>query len=238
MAPKRTRRPRAPHQLPPGRHKLSREYVERNQRERILDAIAEVTSMAGYPSMSVEDIIGTAGVSRRTFYDAFKSKEDAFLAAVETLATQLDERVRSARRQSDTFAAGVRACLAVFLQFITEDPRQADVLIVEVLAAGPAAIEHRNRLMRDFAELLRDSAAAVPGGQRPPTLTAEAIIGGIYEVVYSRLLQGRASELPNLLPDLAYLMMQPYIGHEVARVEAARASDADTAPPRTGSPDA
>jgi AcrR family transcriptional regulator len=222
VASKHSQRPRASHQLPPGRHKLSRQYVERNQRERILDAIADVTSLAGYPSMSVEDIIGTAGVSRRTFYDNFKSKEDAFLAALDLVFAQLARRVRDAYRQSKTFAAGVRDCLAAFLRFIAEDPRYADLLIVEVLAAGPAAIERRNRLMRMFAELLRAGAAALPDGRRPPDLTAETIVGGIYEVVYSRILQGQTQDLPRLLPDLAYSMMQPYIGHDAAKREAAK----------------
>ena len=71
-----SRRSRAPHQLPPGRHKLTRDYVQRNQRERILDAVA--AGLAGCQAMSVEEIIGTAGVSRRTFYDNFQSKEVAF----------------------------------------------------------------------------------------------------------------------------------------------------------------
>jgi hypothetical protein len=35
--------------------------VEANQRQRIFDAIADVTSLAGYAAMSVEEIIGTAG---------------------------------------------------------------------------------------------------------------------------------------------------------------------------------
>jgi len=42
-------------------------------------------------------------------------------------------------------------------------------------------------------------------------------------------MQGKTSELPRLLPDLAYSMMLPYVGHEAAernveplRTEAAR----------------
>jgi AcrR family transcriptional regulator len=217
------KRTRAPHQLPPGRHKLSREYVETNQRERILDAIADVTSLAGYAAMSVEDIIATAGVSRRTFYDNFRSKEDAFLAALDAVGARLVGRVRAAYEANRAFAGGVRDCLAAFLQFLADEPRYADMGIVEILAAGPAAIQRRNQVMKQFAELLREGAQTVPNGRRPPALTAETIIGGIYEVVYARVLEGQTSELPALLPDLAYSMMQPYIGHDAAKREAAKA---------------
>jgi AcrR family transcriptional regulator len=219
MAPKR--RSRAPHQLPPGRHKFARAYVKTNQRERILDAIADVTSLAGYAAMSVEEICGTAGVSRRTFYDNFRSKEDAFLAALDQIGEQLVQRVRSAYEANRTFAGGVRDCLAAFLQFLADEPRSADMLIVEVLAAGPAAIECRKTVMHEFAELVRRGAEEVPTERRPPDLTAETIVGGIYEVVYSRVLSGQTSELPALLPDLAYSLIQPYLGDEAARRESA-----------------
>ncbi|MGH2847839.1 MAG: hypothetical protein ACRDL0_17755 [Thermoleophilaceae bacterium] len=58
---------RGPHQLPPGRHGLSRKFVVENQRERILAAVADVISAASYAEMTVEDVIAGAGVSRRTF---------------------------------------------------------------------------------------------------------------------------------------------------------------------------
>jgi AcrR family transcriptional regulator len=209
--------------LPPGRHGLSRSFVQTNQRERILDAIADVVSLAGYQAMSVEDIIAAAGVSRRTFYDHFKSKEDAFLAALDGVGAQLLERVQAAYDSSETFAGCVLACLATFLEFVASEPRYADMCIVEVLGAGPAAIERRNAVMKALAGMLHAGAQTVEGGIRPPELTAETIIGGTYEVLYSRVLQGKTTELPSLLPDLAYSMMLPYLGHPVAEREVSRA---------------
>jgi AcrR family transcriptional regulator len=219
MPPKRATRPRASHQLPPGRHKLSRSYVEQNQRTRILDAIVEVSSLAGYSAMSIEEVIGTAGVSRRTFYDHFRGKEEAFLAAMEMVTAELVGRVRAAAEAATTFPAAIRDGLATFLQFLADEPRYADFLIVEVLAAGPEPISRRNELMDSFAALVRRGAESLPTARRPPDLAAETIVGGIYEVVFSRVLQGRARELPNLLPDLSYSLMQPYLGDEVARRE-------------------
>lgn len=49
-----------------------------------------------------------------------------------------------------------------------------------------------------------------------PFLTAETIVGGIYEVVYTRVLRGATAELPALLPDLAYSVMLPYLGQPAA----------------------
>jgi AcrR family transcriptional regulator len=219
MADDQDERRRAPHQLPPGRHGLSRNYVESNQRARMVDAVIDVVSFEGYVAMSVEDIVSAAGVSRRTFYDHFTGKEDAFLQAFDQVGSELLRQVRAAYHSSATFADGVVACLRAFLEFAASDHRYADMCIVEVLAAGPAAVERRNAVMKSFAELLHRGAQTTQDGAQAPELTAETIIGGIYEVVYSRVVEGHAAELPKLLPDLAYSMMLPYLGHKLAQRE-------------------
>jgi AcrR family transcriptional regulator len=227
--PSAKRRVRQPHQLPAGRHGLPRAFVVSNQRERILDAVADVTSFAGYGEMSVEDIIATAGVSRRTFYDNFKDKEEAFLAAYDAVTEQLLASVQRAYAANDTFAGGVRDCLGAFLEFVASEPRFADMCIVEALAAGPEAVARRTAVMRAFAAMIRSGAEGLGERHRPPQLTAETVVGGIYEVVYSRVVQGETAELPTLLDDLAYSMMLPYIGRERALRAAAKALGAAAA---------
>jgi AcrR family transcriptional regulator len=222
MARRNRQQPRAPHQLPPGRHRLGRSFVEANQRQRILDAVADVSSLAGYAAMSVEDVISVAGVSRRTFYDTFVSKEDAFLAALDGVVEELLGDIRAVYQATNTFPDGVRDCLATFLRFVTEQPQQAELLLIESLAAGPVAIERRTQTLKTCAEMLRNGAERLTNGRSPPELTAETVVGGIYEVVYSRLIAGEADRLLELLPDLAYALMQPYLGDEAARREATR----------------
>jgi AcrR family transcriptional regulator len=208
---------REPHQLPAGRHGLSRQFVVSNQRERILTAVAEVCSRTGYVAMSVEDIVVASGVSRRTFYDNFRGKEDVYLAAFDAVTEQALARVSAAYGAADGLAQRTREGLAAFLDFVAEEPEIADMCVVEVMAAGPAAIGRRNRAMVAFADLIERSAAAeLPKSGLPPALTAETLVGGIYEVVYSRVLQGSGAELPTLLPDLLYSVLLPYVGQEAA----------------------
>ena len=66
---------------------------------------------------------------------------------------------------------------------------------------------------------LIDQAAAgeLPKTKRPAPIIAETLVGGIYEVIYSRVLAGRYAELPSLLPDLVFALLQPYVGSEVAQ---------------------
>jgi AcrR family transcriptional regulator len=196
--------------------------VEENQRERMLDAVADVASFKGYAAMSVEDIVATAGVSRRTFYDHFKDKEDAFLAAYDAIGAKAIARVQVAYDSSKTFMDGVAACLQTFLEFASSEPQYAEMCIVEVLAAGPRAVERRDVVMRAFARLLHQGAQTMADSIHPPELTAETVIGGLFEILHSRVMRGEATQLLELLPDLAYSMMVSYLGHEAAEREAAR----------------
>jgi AcrR family transcriptional regulator len=193
-----------------------------NQRERILSAVACVSSAASYGEMSVEDVIGTAGVSRRTFYEHFKNKEDVFLAAYDGVTAQLVERVVAAVEAEKTCADQCTAGLRTFLDFVASEPALGRMCMVEVLAAGPEAIRRRNGTTRTFAALIESKAQGLLGGKAPPALTAESVVGGIYEVVYTRVLRGEAKELPALLPDLAYSALIPYLGPEAARKERSR----------------
>ena len=182
----------------------------------MLDAVSDVVSAKGFVAMTVEDVIAAAGVSRRTFYDHFRSKEAAYLEAFQEIGTELIRRVGAAYAESRSLAGGIVACLRAFLEFAAEEPRYAEMCLVEVLAAGPAAIARRDEVMRTLAGVLHEGARSDPRSASAPPLTAEWVVGGVYEVVYARLINGAAADLPQLLPDLAYSIMLAYLGHEAA----------------------
>ena len=217
VPPQTSQRQRQPHQLPPGRHGLSRQFVVDNQRQRILAAVAEAVSEVGYAAMTVEDIIKAAGVSRRTFYEHFKSKEEAFLVSYEDISAQLMDAVVAAFDRTDSFITRVEDCMRAFLTLLAAEPAYANMCIVEVLVAGHSAIERRNAVMRQFRELIEAGAdEELPKTARPPALTAETLVGGVHEVVYARVLRGDTAQLPMLLPDLTYAVLLPYMGRDVA----------------------
>jgi AcrR family transcriptional regulator len=210
---------REPHQLPAGRHGLPRAFVVQNQRERIIAAVADVTSVAGYGDMSVEDVLVTAGVSRRTFYEHFANKQDAFLAAYDDVTERLLAGVRAAFEPETTFAGRVRAGLAALLEFMANEPAFARMCLVEVMAAGPDAIQRRNAATAAFARMIDESAKELGTPIQPHPLTAETIVGGIYEVVYARVVRGEIRQLPELLPDLLYSALLPYTGQRSAAAQ-------------------
>lgn len=208
---------REPHQLPPGRHGLPRAFVVAHQRRRLLAAVAEVCQESGYAAMSVRAIVVAAGVSRTTFYLHFRDKEDVFLAAYDDAARRIVACVERALASADTLVDRTRASLTAVLTAVSAEPAVASLCLVEVQAAGQRAQERRDALMGDLVTLLDETAAdGLPTGRRPPRLVAETLVGGIEDVLASRVLSGRLAELPGLLPDLMFALLLPYVGTEAA----------------------
>lgn len=201
--PGRRRRPTAPHdaQLPSGRHGLSPRFVADNQRDRIVEALVDVVFSLGYPAASVERVSARAGVSRRTFYEQFDGKEDAFVRTCDEAAAKLYARVDAARTTGTTASEQLHAGLAALLDGLAREPRVAHMCVVGILSAGPAAIERRDAHNAGFARLLEEIARGQGGAPLPP-LTAEGIVGAVHDVVYKRIAAGETSTLPALLDDL------------------------------------
>jgi AcrR family transcriptional regulator len=200
-------------QLPKGRHGLSREFIVRNQRERMLDAMANVVAAKGYAATRVADVTEYAGVSRKTFYEQFTDKEDCFLAAFDTIARilmeKLSERLAAAE---DTWEAKVHALLGEFLAFCAAEPAFAKMCIVEVLSSGPAGLERRDQAMARFFPII-DALPRQELGSPSwlAAITPNFIVGGIYEVVYGAIRRGEVETLPDLEDELTSLVFRAYL---------------------------
>lgn len=221
-------RSRMPHQLPSGRHGLPRSFVESNQRQRILRAVVEVASGTGYGGLTVRDVIERAGVSRRTFYEHFENKEQAFLAAYDLVVSRLAVEVQASSTRGQSWSEKIGLGLATFLDRLAGDPALAHLCVVEVLAAGPPALAGRAAAMDAFRVFLEPGVQDAPEGLPVPALAAETVIGGAYEVVYSLVLEGRTAELPILLPDLLEIVLLPFVGAHAAAAEAAALRERQT----------
>jgi AcrR family transcriptional regulator len=208
--------------LPRGRHGLPREAVTESQRNRIHQAMVEVVSERGYPETRVVDVIGVAGVSRKTFYELFDSKEDCFLAAYDVLlGNLLAEATDAFESQPGTaWAERAGAALGALLEHLSQHPEEARFAIVEVLAAGPKALARRDAALRQFTGFLEagrsETTVELPG------ITSLAIAGGINELLYSEILHGAVARLPSRLPDLMFWITLPFLGPEGATAQRER----------------
>jgi AcrR family transcriptional regulator len=203
--------------LPRGRHGLSRAFVEQNQRERIFASLAAVCAVKGYPASTVEDVTVHAGVSRRTFYDLFRDKEDCFLAAYDAIGERLITEAQAAYLADEPdWPRRIKAALQAVIDLFAADPAMARLVIVEVLGAGRRALEHRDAALARFAMFFEAGAAVLPAGMQGQELLAQGVIGGLYEALCTYIRDSQADRLPELFPDLLYCTLVPYLGHPAA----------------------
>ncbi len=203
---------------PPARQRLSSEFVAQHQRLRIVHALADEIVEHGYRDVTVTDIVKRAGVARNTFYASFANKEECFLAASDLAGEEAMRRVAEAVRLAPPEWAGqVRAGIGAFLSYVADESALARAFVVESLAAGPAAAQRYERTVRAVAPFFRlGRRVSESGDQLPPTLE-ETIVGGIFWVVYQRIVIGRPEELEGLLDELVEFALTPYLGPVAAR---------------------
>jgi AcrR family transcriptional regulator len=201
----------------PGQHALSREFIAQHQRARIISALAEETATQGYRAVTVADIVRRAGIARNTFYENFSSKEDCFLATQGFAVEEALRRVVEAASKIDSWQARVDAGLAAFLHYVASEPALARTCIVEALSAGPAALARYEESLQSFIPLFRIGRKVSPHGEDLPGTLEETIIGGVFWIIYQRIILGQTEEIERLLPELVEFALTPYIGAESAK---------------------
>lgn len=207
-------------QFPSGIRSLPADLVSAVQRERLLAAMLRATAQLGYREVSVQEVLDRAGVSRPTFYEHFENKEACFLAAFDTAAGRLRERLEAAAEPGEYWRERLRLALAELLRFVAEDPDAAMSLIVDARAACPPALARRDEMLDHFASCL-DTQVRAEAVDPPSSIAAAGIVGGIEALLYSRLNRGEADDVESLLPSLMYFAVLPYEGQEAASEELA-----------------
>jgi AcrR family transcriptional regulator len=181
--------------LPPGPHGIPADVVARNQRERLIAAIAEVCAERGYAETSVADVAKRAGVSTVTFYEQFAGKRECLLAAHRQLLGRLLEEIdRAPVSEAEARPAVVgepmraQTALRTALSLLAADPPSARLLTVEILALGPEGAKRHDTTVEALAERLGVDWVRAAG--------ALALIG-------KRVMAGEAARLPEIEDELA-----------------------------------
>jgi AcrR family transcriptional regulator len=191
---------------PPKDSNTQRRPSPEAHRRRAVAAMAEAVGEHGYARTTVEDVLRRARMSRRTFYQFFRNRDECFLAAYDTALEEALERLALAHNGNGRRWTGqVELALSALFEYLASEPGLARVWLVEAPSLGPAGIERHERTMRLLAERLAglhaDGDAAGANGQAK--VRFEAGVGAVHRVVQARLLAGRAAELPELAPHMA-----------------------------------
>ena len=211
--------------LPPGRHGLPRVFVAENQRERLLNGVVEAVAEHGYNATTITQITAAAKISRRTFYEYFKGKEDCFAAAYEMIEAHVLDSMLAASGAGEPWPDRVRTRLAALLDVLSRDNAVARCFLIEPLAAGGEVAARYREAMQLLAATLRPEP---PPSELDMEVRDQALIGGIATLIVRRLNhvpvergpygpRSTGTSLQGLLPDLVELALAPYLGREEAK---------------------
>lgn len=209
-------------QLPPGRHGLPREYVARNQRDRLTAGIIAAVVEHGFHEASITAIAAAAGVSRRTFYSYYSSKEECFAAAYEAVADHLLQAMAERGEDEEDWPRRVRVELSALLEALAANPDLVRFCLVAPPAAGGEIAPLYEGLLSRLGEELTVGMPTPPQTRELGEVAERSLLGGLAGLLVAKVNAGEGERLAELLPDLHELVLSAYLGREIAVREARR----------------
>jgi AcrR family transcriptional regulator len=194
------------------------------QRQRIVEAMVDSCAQKTYASTTIADIVSRASISRTTFYKQFPGKRECFDAAIDWAIDELRRAVADSRSRSDSPPEAVRRAAAATLELMAEKPALAQLVAGEAIAVEPNLATRYRRILIPALESLWDAPP------RPSSVDPWLSFGRIQVLIYNEVLAGRTSELSALLPEVVYIALLPFAGHEEA-LRQARLADSNPSPP-------
>lgn len=168
---------------------------------RLLQALATVASGKGLRATSVADVVGVAGVSKRTFYEHFADKEACFLSLYTQASASALRTLREAVRPELPWQAQVDSALQAYFSHLAAGPELLHTLFVEIHHLGEPGARARREVMGALADFMRETVnRGRPPAQALSPAMATAAVGAITELVLQAIERHEQAELVRLVP--------------------------------------
>lgn len=155
----------------PGR----RERRKRDTRSRLVTAARELFVARGYDETSIDEIARRAGVSRRTCFRYFPSKEALAFPYRERRLARFDTLIRRGVPGESAYEAVKRACLVMAGEFMAE--REEALALERVVRHHPTLRGRDRELDRDWERVIAEALARDGEAGRLPRLLGGAVVG-------------------------------------------------------------
>jgi AcrR family transcriptional regulator len=188
---------------PRGRPPLPREA----QRERLFRAAIRVFEKYGYEVARIADIVQEAGMSSRSFYELFASKEDLVAEYVERAAEGLVKRLREVSEATEDPIERIDLSVRTFIEILPAIRLDLDALGGE---AGRRTRDARKNAVREISRfIVRDLERAHREGHLPSPpdpVAVELLMTGVETMSLRYFGEGRGAELEQLRPSFVAVL--------------------------------
>ena len=182
------------------------------QRARLLAGMADACREHGIADVTVANVVARSGISRRTFYEVFHDREDCFVATFDRAVMRAGAKAIPAYEREQAWNTRIRAGLQALLEFFDEEPSMGAVCVLDALAAGPRAVEHRARILSTLIDAVDEGREEATGTRTLSRMDAEGVVGAVLAVIHTRMLAPAAEPLIGLLGRLMSTIVLPYLG--------------------------
>lgn len=213
----------------------------------MLAAAAQAARETGAAEVSVAAIVSRSGVSRRTFYEVFRDRDDCMLAVFdEALARAAERMLPASREHAGSWLQATRAGLLAFLEFLEEQPTLGGFLLVDSPGAGSGVLQRRAEVVELLIDAVDDGRKLARNPERVSRISAEGLVGAVLAIVSTRLASRPRvgnreigeDAMTGLSGQLMSILVLPYLGPAAAAREAARPSPSPVAAPAPPTGDA
>ncbi len=202
-----------------GEH-LSRDTLDLTRRKLILEAATEVFAELGYRQANVADILAAAGIQGDTLQPYFADKEACFLGVLDRAAAMSQVEMAAAIRAQKDWDRQTYAAVRSLLERVLARSPDVRILLVEAPGAGPAAVARYEGLREVAAAWLRRGRRHHPEAGDLPAGFECMVIDGVAFLLRRCLLDSSAPEMPQLLHEIAWFLIEPFVGSaEFGRLE-------------------
>jgi AcrR family transcriptional regulator len=199
------------------------DLVRQSQRQRIIDAMVESCAEKTYAATTITDIVSRAHISRTTFYKHFDDKRGCFDAAIDYCIGELQKVAATAHSPSDPPGDAARKAATAVVGALAAKPGLAQVLTGDAMAVEPQVIERYRRATIPALEALWSENGDMPTPHTDPRLA----FGQAQVLILNEIAAGKQDQLLELAPEIVYLAVSPYGGHEEALRQSRRAGKSE-----------
>jgi AcrR family transcriptional regulator len=181
-------------------------------RRLLLSGVAAALAERGWGRLTVADIALAAGLPRSAFYEEFADKRDCVLIAHCAAFDRLMAEITRACGRESQWPRRLRAAVAALFALAAAEPERVRLLALGALRLdGEIGARVRERDAH-LAALLREGRHRTRLGAGLPTLTEETLVAGVATVLDDCLREPHVAGLAALEPEIAQLLLLPYVG--------------------------
>jgi AcrR family transcriptional regulator len=191
------------------------------ERARVRQAVMELLNDHGLEEATVEMVLERAGVEQAAFEKDFTDLEDCCMQIYIANIEEFDRAVFEAADRHDRWRDRLRGAAYAAARWIQSHPLQTRFDMVHMLSAGDMAQVHRDRHLGRIVDLIDEGRQELHDPDSMTRDVAVGIFGSIYQSVLKKTHDERLTSRPpeSFVPDLMYIAVRPYLGHEVAHEE-------------------